>query len=89
MRKRTVSVAVVSMLAASMLFAGTAFAASPNHAAPGTPGTPGCVGQTTAYLAQAASTVDLGINPGIGNLADAAGLTVAEVHQVVIDYCGS
>ncbi|MCC6418905.1 MAG: hypothetical protein IT429_11775 [Gemmataceae bacterium] len=65
-------------------FSGVALAASDNHAAPGTPGDKNCVGQTTAYLAQVGTTA--GIH-GIGGIADASGLTVQEVKDIIRAYC--
>lgn len=87
MRKRILTLAVVTGVTTSMLFGGTAFAGSPNHAAPGTPGEKNCVGQTMAYLAQASAEVYDA--PGIGNLADVAGLSVQEVKQIVEDFCAA
>lgn len=63
-----------------------------DHLTPGTPGTPGCRGQTVAYLAQAAKNglVDEALHAmGIGNLANAAQLSVKEVQAVVDNYCGT
>lgn len=63
---------------------GGAFAASPNQALPGTPGTANCVGQTMSYLAQALSGSGI---TGIGNLAVAANLSVKEIKAIVEAYC--
>ncbi len=67
--------------------AGGAFAAGSNHADPGTPGDANCVGQTMAYLAQVGP--QLGINPGIGNLASAVGASAQDVKTIVEQYCAS
>ena len=61
--------------------------AGPHASEPGTPGEPNCVGQTTAYLAQA-SKEQFG-EPGLGNLADFAGLSVKDVRAVVQVFCAS
>ena len=63
---------------------GGAFAASPNQAAPGTPGDANCVGQTMAYLAQ--GNVSPGVT-GIGNVANLYSLSVKEVKAIVVAYC--
>ena len=81
------NVLMSAVLAASLLAstAGLAFAGSPNHTAPGTPGEKNCVGQTMAFLAQAGKeALDA---PGIGNLAAAAGLSVQEVKEIVEAFC--
>ena len=54
--------------------------------APGTPGAPNCVGQTTAYVAQGNFVVP---GPGIGNVAKEVGLTAHEVHQLIVFYCAT
>jgi hypothetical protein len=82
LRKIVATLAVAGVMAVASV--GAAFAASDNHAAPGTPGTPNCVGQTNAYLAQFGTSE--GIH-GIGNVADASGLTVQEVQAIVQGYC--
>ena len=81
MRKWICSVALLGIVAST-----AAYAASPKHTAPGTPGTKNCVGQTMAYLAQGNDAVP---GPGIGNVASQAGLTVQEVKAIVAAYCGS
>jgi hypothetical protein len=63
---------------------GLAGAASAAQTEPGTPGTPNCKGQTVAFLAQAGQELEA---PGLGNLAELAGLSVKEVHEVVEAYC--
>lgn len=82
MRRILLSGALSGALLVSLL--GTASAASPKHAEPGTPGTPNCVGQTMAYLAQVGS--DDGIH-GIGNVAKASDLSVKELKALVEEYC--
>ena len=64
---------------------GGAFAASPNQATPGTPGTANCVGQTMAYLAQGHESLP-GVT-GIGNVASTHGLSVQEVKALVEAFC--
>lgn len=57
--------------------------------APGTPGTPNCVGQTTAWVAQG-GLVSLGLDvpgPGIGNVAKELRTTPKVIHQFVVSYC--
>ena len=57
--------------------------------APGTPGSPNCVGQTTAWVAQG-GLVSLGLDvpgPGIGNVAKELGTTPTVIHQFVVSYC--
>lgn len=87
MRKKLALLAGTTVVSVVMALggAGVAFAGSVNQSAPGTPGTPNCVGQTTAYLAQAGPSV--GSQPGIGNLASTAGLTVQQVKDIVDSYC--
>ena len=82
MRKWVVSMVLAGAMAAAPM--GIAFAGSDNHATLGTPGTPNCVGQSMAYLAQVGTSV--GIH-GIGNVADALNLSVQEVHTLVEAYC--
>lgn len=82
MRRIVLSVALSGALFASM--AGSAVAGSPNHTEPGVPGTPNCVGQTTAWLAQVGADFDI---HGIGGLAAAAGLSVKELKAVIEEYC--
>jgi hypothetical protein len=74
--------ATITAAALCLPFAGSIFAGSPNHAAPGTPGDANCVGQTTAALAQG-----LDGETGIGNVAAANNLSVKEVKQLIQDYC--
>ena len=62
---------------------GGAFAASPNQAAPGTPGDANCVGQTMAWLAQVGTSVGL---QGIGHVAPFFG-GVKELKAIVEAYC--
>ena len=66
---------------------GVAFASPPTHTTPGTPGTPSCVGQTTAYLAEYPH-YELNVS-GIGNLATFAGATVPQIKQIIDQYCAS
>ncbi|MGB7963298.1 MAG: hypothetical protein WCF12_10130 [Propionicimonas sp.] len=76
MRKIAVSVAALGIALVGF--------ATPAQAAQTTPGIPGdknCVGQQTAYLAQA-GTVN-----GIGNVAKGMNLTVKEVKALVEAYC--
>ena len=81
-------------LAASLVIVAAAAttAHADDHLTPGTPGTPSCKGQTTAYLAQAQKN---GLLPealhamGIGGIANEANLSVKEVHDVVDQFCGN
>ncbi len=78
------------MLAAGFCAIGFALSATPAMAgphadAPGTPGEANCVGQTTAFAAQASK--DLLGEPGLGNLADFSELSVKEVRAVVQAFC--
>ncbi len=82
MRRIVLSVALSGALLASMV--GTAAAASPKHTEPGIPGSPNCVGQTMAYLAQLGGDADI---HGIGNLANTVGLSVKEIKAIVAEYC--
>lgn len=82
MRKAILGVALGGTLALSSL--GMAFAASPNQAAPGTPGDKNCVGQTTSFLAQLGAGADI---TGIGNLAAALGASVKDLKAIVAAYC--
>jgi hypothetical protein len=75
-------VAVIAFIGASGASAG-----DPHGSAPPVPGSPGCHGQTVAYLNAAFS--DEGVATGLGNIAVAAGLTVQQVQQVVDTYCAS
>ncbi len=61
-----------------------AFAVSPNHVELPSPESKNCRGLTVAALAQAGEYLDI---HGIGNLADAAQMSVKELHQVAANYC--
>jgi hypothetical protein len=61
----------------------TAIAA--NHDTPGTPGDPNCFGQTMAYINEIEDEL-AGVN-GVGNWADAIGLSVKEVKELVRTFC--
>lgn len=52
----------------------------------GTPGEANCVGETTAFLAQAAKASGV-IPPGLGNLADFNNLSVKDLKAVIDAYC--
>jgi hypothetical protein len=69
-------------VAAAVIVPATAFAA--DHSQPGTPGTPNCVGQTTAYVAQLGQSVGA---PGIGGVSDFTGLSVQQIHDIIQAYC--
>lgn len=84
LRKQLLALSLGTVLAFSA--ASGALAGSDNHTAPGDPGAKNCAGQTTAFLAQAGA--ELGA-PGIGNLADLAGLSVKEVKAIVAAYCAA
>lgn len=56
-------------------------------AAPGTPGSENCAGQTTAYLAQAAGPKGFGTAPGLGNLANFWRLDVQDIRTGIAFYC--
>ena len=83
MKRLLLSAAMAGTLFASL--AGSAFAGSDNHVTPGTPGTPNCVGQTMAYLAQLGPRADA--PGGIGNLPDLTGLSVKEIKAIAEEYC--
>ncbi len=83
MKSRITTLALAATFAFAA-FGGVALAASPNQATPGIPGDKNCVGQTTAFLAQALSGADI---HGIGGLANAANLSVKEVKAIVSAYC--
>ncbi len=51
---------------------------------PGTPGEKNCQGQTVAFLAQVGKEAG---EPGLGNLADFAGLSVKELQELVRAFC--
>lgn len=89
MKKKLAVVAGTMAMGIGIVLGGTgiAFASTPSHTTPGTPGTPSCVGQSTAYLAEYPHYV-LGVS-GIGNLASAVNLTVPQVKQIVDAYCAS
>lgn len=77
---------VVSTILGGALLASTfggAFAASDN-AQLGVPGTPNCVGQTTAFVAQGGA---LDASHGIGGFADSQDLTVQELKIEIQAYC--
>jgi hypothetical protein len=65
----------------SVGFAGIASAAQTEI---GTPGTPNCQGQTTAYVAQFGKSVDA---QGVGNVARFFGLSTKELKAEVDAYC--
>jgi hypothetical protein len=81
---------IVSAVLAGSLFASTvagAFAAQPaSDRVPGTPGDANCLGQTMAWAAEYVKGTG-GINPGIGNWADFAGLSNQELKANVEAYC--
>jgi hypothetical protein len=83
MKKTIATICGVGLIA----FIGAGGAGAADHTTQPAPGSPGCHGQTIAYLNPASS--DEGIANGIGNLAVAAGLTVQQVQQVVDSYCSS
>ncbi len=66
---------------------GGAFAAD-NQTRPGTPGDANCVGQTNAFLAQAAKNglIDDAFH-GIGGVGRAFGLSTQQVEAVVQAFC--
>lgn len=82
MRRIVLSVALSGALLASLV--GGASAASPKHAEPGTPGTPNCVGQTTAWIAQLGAEVDI---HGFAGVANALELSVQELKAIIEEYC--
>jgi hypothetical protein len=51
----------------------------------GTPGTPNCVGQTTAYVTHTLANF-FGVD-GFAGVAAAFGVTVPELHAIVENYC--
>ena len=79
---RKLSIAALSAAA----FAMAAAPAGAKQEEPGVPGTPGCQGQTTAYLAQVGKTIPNG-KGGIGNLGKALGFTPRELHEFVRAFC--
>ncbi len=89
MKKKLAVVAGTMAMGLGIVLGGTgvAFASAPAHTTPGTAGTPSCVGQTTAYLAEYPHyLVDIS---GIGNLASYVNVTVPQLKQVIEDYCAS
>jgi hypothetical protein len=56
------------------------------HDEPGTPGEPNCHGQTMAYLNELGATADPPVR-GIGNIAKAFGISVAELQALVDEAC--
>ena len=69
---------------------GGAFAAS-DRTMPGTPGEPGCQGQSTAFLAQliknSGGELPEEFRPGFGNLSKITGLSNEQLRQLVVDFC--
>jgi hypothetical protein len=60
------------------------------HLTPGTPNTPSCRGQTTAFLAQSAKEGHAGeaLNQmGIGGVAHSSNLSVKDIHDIVEAFC--
>ena len=68
------------------LFAGGIAYAAP-HTEPGVPLTPGCKGQTVAFLAQAGKNEGVKEAQGIGGLGKFLGLSNREIMAVVDEYC--
>src|SRR5436305_7644778 len=63
-----------------------------DHLSPGSPGTPSCVGQTTAFFAQAAKNGQIpeALHAmGIGGVARTTGLTASDVHDIIESFCAS
>ncbi len=90
LKKKLVGLAVVGTTLAAALLPGAAFAASDKHATPGTPGDPKCEGQAMAYLAQAVKNLGVeGVQPGVGNLAKYAELSMQEIRTIVEEYCAT
>ncbi|HRC62325.1 MAG: hypothetical protein K1X87_11400 [Dehalococcoidia bacterium] len=81
MRRILLSGALSGALLVSLL--GTASAASPKQTEPGAPGTPNCVGQTMAFLAQNGPD---GVH-GIGGLVHAFDASVKDLKAFVQLYC--
>ena len=79
---------VVATIAISALMPFAAAGASDRHLEPGTPGDKNCKGQTNAFIAQLAGQFeDAPFNPGLGNIARFAGLSVKEVQALVDAFC--
>jgi hypothetical protein len=76
-------------LVLSLALPATAQAVSENHAAPGTPGTKNCRGQSMAHLAQLGKGAGVEGANGVGNLARFLGMSPAELGRAVDVYCAS
>jgi hypothetical protein len=83
-RAAIVCAAVVGVIAST---GEVAFAGSVNHGSAGVPGTPNCVGQTVAFVAQGNFNSPAG--PGIGNVASQAGISAAQVQADIQFYCAT
>ncbi len=89
-RKLVVMVGAVALSVGTVIGGtGIAFASTPNHALPGTPGTSSCGGQTNAYLAQFLKAYFGPGSGGIGNVARLVNLSVPQVETIVQEYCAS
>lgn len=91
MRRKLVVMVGAMALSVGTVIGGTgiAFASTPNHALPGTPGTPSCGGQTNVYLAQLLKNYNLPGYDGIGNVARLVGVSVPQLEAIVGEYCAS
>jgi hypothetical protein len=82
-RTRRIMVGAAALCTASIGL-GLGGVAGASVTAPGTPGTPQCFGQTTAFIAQGNFLVP---GPGVGNFAKELGATVPEIHEFVASFC--
>jgi hypothetical protein len=57
------------------------------HPEPGVPGTPGCRGQTVAYIAQVARSEDVAGANGLGGVARFDGMSVKDLQALADAYC--
>ena len=80
---------MTALFAVALTLSAFSSASAAPTVAPGTPGEANCKGQTIAYLAQAAKNGLLGgdVGPGLGNLADAAGVSVQDIQAIAVAFC--
>ena len=80
---------IVSTIGALVFAASTASAApASNHLSPGTPGLPGCHGQTAAWFAQSAKNFGLeNAMRGLGQLAHVGDFDVSQLQDSIRTYC--
>jgi hypothetical protein len=66
---------------------GSTVALGDDHATMGTPGAPGCAGQTEAFFAQLGQAVDNNTGNGIGGLARSADISPRDLHAAAVANC--